>query len=77
MFGWLAVLPWGTLPKMHVERIYPRDQTWEEYQQINRVYFHDADGASDEYDVSGVDVAAGLGRVGSRSAHLRPVCLRV
>lgn len=35
----------------HVERIDPRDQTWEDSQPIYRVYFHDAVGASDEYEV--------------------------
>ena len=41
---------------MHVTRIDPRDQTWEDREPSYRVYFHDARGASDEYQVSGTDV---------------------
>lgn len=46
----------GHAVEMHVDRIDPRDQTWEDSQPIYRVYFHDAVEASDEYSVSGVDV---------------------
>jgi hypothetical protein len=35
----------------------PRDQTWELGRPAYRVYFHDAAGASDDYEVSGADVA--------------------
>jgi hypothetical protein len=34
----------------------PRDQTWEVPHPKYRVYFHDASGASDEYEVEGADV---------------------
>lgn len=41
---------------VHVARIDPRDQTWEDSQPTYRVHFHNAAGSSDEYQVSGVDV---------------------
>lgn len=42
--------------EVQVTPIDPRDQTWEISQPSYRVYFHDAGGASDEYQISGVDV---------------------
>jgi len=41
---------------VHVAPIDPRDQSWEVRQPAYRVYFHDARGASYEYEVSGADV---------------------
>jgi hypothetical protein len=41
---------------LYVAHIDPRDQSWEDPQPAYRVYFHDAQGASDEYEVSGADV---------------------
>ncbi|MFT4293936.1 MAG: hypothetical protein QM582_00820 [Micropruina sp.] len=38
----------------------PRDQTWEIDRPRYRVYFHDAGGASEEYELSGADVDAVL-----------------
>jgi len=45
---------------VHVAPIDPRDQSWEVPQPAYRVYFHDARGASYEYEVSGVDVKSVL-----------------
>lgn len=42
--------------RMHATGVDPRDQTWEVDRPSYRVYFHDADGASDEYEVTGADV---------------------
>lgn len=42
--------------RVHVRSIDPRDQTWEQNHPAYRVYFHDADGLSDEYEVTGADV---------------------
>jgi hypothetical protein len=42
--------------RMHATSVDPRDQTWEVDRPSYRVYFHNADGASDEYEVSGADV---------------------
>jgi hypothetical protein len=41
---------------VHVAPIDPRDQSWEVPQPAYRVYFHDARGASYEYEVSGANV---------------------
>ena len=41
---------------MQVDGVDPRDRGWEVDEPIYRVYFHDANGASDEYEVSGADV---------------------
>lgn len=41
---------------MNVRSVDPRDQTWEVGRPSYRAYFHDAGGASDEYQVSGADV---------------------
>lgn len=38
---------------MDVRRVDPRDQTWEFGDPLYRVYFHDAYGASDEYEIEG------------------------
>jgi hypothetical protein len=45
---------------VHVAHIDPRDQGWEDPQPAYRVYFHDAHGASDEYEVTGADVQSVL-----------------
>lgn len=45
---------------MHVTPIDPRDQNWEVTQPAYRVYFHNALGASHEYEVSGADVKSVL-----------------
>ena len=42
---------------MDVKGVDPRDQTWEISHPRYRVYFHDSDGASDEYEVDGADVS--------------------
>lgn len=44
----------------------PRDQTWEIKSPKYRVYFHDANGASDEYEVEGADVPEVLAWAESR-----------
>jgi hypothetical protein len=41
---------------MDIIAVDPRDQTWEVDRPRYRVYFHDANGASDEYEVTGADV---------------------
>lgn len=38
---------------MEIRGVDPRDQTWEISNPTYRVYFHDSDGASDEYEVDG------------------------
>jgi hypothetical protein len=53
--------PPGTLIWRHhggveVVSVDPRDQTWELGEPSCRVYFHDIDGASDEYQLSGADI---------------------
>lgn len=45
---------------MDVRRVDPRDQTWEVSDPVYRVYFHDAYGSSDEYEVEG---ASGIAEV--------------
>lgn len=42
--------------RMQVNRVDPRDQTWEVDQPRYRVHFHEANGTSDEYEVAGADV---------------------
>ncbi len=46
-----------TLANMDIKGIDPRDQTWEISRPRYRVYFHDSNRASDEYEVDGADVA--------------------
>ena len=41
---------------MDIRAVDPRDQTWELDRPRYRVYFHDPDGASDEYEVRKADV---------------------
>jgi hypothetical protein len=41
---------------MDIKSVDPRDQTWEVTDPSYRVYFHDANGASDEYEVTDADV---------------------
>ena len=45
---------------VHVAHIDPRDAGWEDPQPAYRVYFHDARGASDEYEVTGADLQSVL-----------------
>lgn len=40
---------------MHVVPVDPRDQTWELDRAAYRVYFHDPDGTSEEFGVTGAD----------------------
>ena len=42
---------------METRSVDPRDQTWEIHDPKYRVYFHDAKGASDEYEIGGGDVS--------------------
>jgi len=42
---------------MDIRGVDPRDQTWEVSHPSYRVHFHDAAGASDEYEVTGANVA--------------------
>ncbi len=42
--------------QMEVRTVDPRDQTWQLLHPAYRVYFHDDQGASDEYEVTGGDV---------------------
>lgn len=44
-----------TLHCMKTRGVDPRDQTWEIEQPTYRVHFHDADGASEEYEVEDGD----------------------
>jgi hypothetical protein len=39
-----------------IRAVDPRDQTWELERPSYRVYFHDANGAQDEYEVLDADV---------------------
>lgn len=41
---------------MHVSPVDPRDQDWEDSQPRYRVYFHEPNGTSEEYEVSGANV---------------------
>lgn len=41
---------------MDIRAVDPRDQTWELERPSYRVYFHDANGAQDEYEVLDTDV---------------------
>jgi hypothetical protein len=43
---------------MDIRGVDPRDQTWEISQPKYRVYFHDAHGASEEYEVDAGEVTA-------------------
>lgn len=45
---------------MDTRKVDPRDQTWELDQPTYRVYFHDARGASDEYELKDADVVDAL-----------------
>ena len=45
-----------TLKRMDARGVDPRDQTWEVDRPKYRVYFHDLDGTSYEYEVEGADV---------------------
>lgn len=42
---------------MKIATVDPRDQTWEIDDPKYRVYFHDAAGSSDEYEIGGADVS--------------------
>jgi hypothetical protein len=42
---------------MEIRPVDPRDASWEVPQPRYRIYFHDSRGASDEYELWGVDVA--------------------
>ena len=44
------------MPRMEAIAVDPRDQTWEVDRPRYRVYFHDANGASDEHEIVGADV---------------------
>jgi hypothetical protein len=46
-----------TIQSMHVRAVDPRDQTWEISQPRYRVSFNDENGAADEYEIEGTDVA--------------------
>lgn len=41
---------------MDVRPVDPRDQTWEISGPAYRGYFHEADGASDEHELTGTDI---------------------
>jgi hypothetical protein len=43
---------------MDTREVDPRDQTWETRDPRYRVYFHDQEGASDEYEVGGASGVA-------------------
>ncbi len=42
--------------RMEAVAVDPRTQTWEVDRPLYRVYFHDAEGVSDQYEVTGADV---------------------
>jgi len=44
------------MANMKASAVDPRDQTWEVDRPRYRVYFHDANGASDEHEITGADV---------------------
>jgi hypothetical protein len=46
----------GTLKGMEIGAVDPRDQTWELDGPRYRVYFHEPNGASDEYEIREADV---------------------
>lgn len=41
---------------METSTVDPRDQLWQLEHPKYRVYFHDANGSSEEYEISGADV---------------------
>lgn len=41
---------------MDTHAVDPRDQTWDLDQPKYRVYFHESDGSSDEYELANADV---------------------
>jgi hypothetical protein len=53
---------------MDIRTVDPRDQTWELDQPDYRVYVHDANGASDEYELRDADVADVLAWARDQSA---------
>ncbi|MFE0174606.1 hypothetical protein ACFWZ2_20000 [Streptomyces sp. NPDC059002] len=54
---------------MHVRGVDPRDTAWEHDDAVYRAYFWDkAQGASDEYEVTGADVEEVLAWVRARAA---------
>lgn len=55
-FWTFMALPSATLQHMKSTGIDPRDAEWEIPNPSYRVYFHDAKGASDEYEIEGADV---------------------
>lgn len=44
------------MANMKASAVDSRDQTWEVDRPRYRVYFHDANGASDEHEITGTDV---------------------
>lgn len=48
------------MPTVNATPVDPRDQTWEDGSARYRVYFHDSDGASDEWELSDVDAEQAL-----------------
>jgi hypothetical protein len=46
----------GRVGNVDVRRVDPRDQSWEVEHPNYRVYFHDAGGGQDEYEVRDADV---------------------
>lgn len=53
---------------MDVHGVDPRDQTWEIDETRYRVYFHDASGRSDEYEISGADIFEVIGWADAQKA---------
>ncbi len=47
----------GNIEVVNIVGVDPRDQTWEVDAPRYRVYFHERSGASDEYEISGANVA--------------------
>lgn len=54
---------------MEFRAVDPRDETWEISQPRYRVYFHDDNGASDEYEVEGADATEVLAWAETTRGH--------
>ena len=53
---------------MQSQPVDPRDQTWEIANPKYRVYFHDTDGASDEYEIDAGDASDAIAWAESQSS---------
>jgi hypothetical protein len=63
---------------MKIATVDPCDQTWEIDDPKCRVYFHDAAGSSDEYEIGGADVSDVMAWAEARRkgrTHVRYACV--